>query len=97
VKKVLVSTIDEEFEDLEKGRGPDKKPRKKRGSKKFLDMDSHEFATKHLGMPPEKAKAYVRRGRLGSYGERLTQKLEEMDKKGEKGSDYNRLKKIGEL
>ena len=31
--EVLIKTIDEAYEDLQKGRGPDKKPRKKRGSK----------------------------------------------------------------
>jgi len=32
--KAEISTIDEEFEEFEKGRGPDKKPRKKKLGKK---------------------------------------------------------------
>jgi len=35
MQEVRVVTIDEEFEELQKGRGPDKKPRKRKGSPMF--------------------------------------------------------------
>jgi hypothetical protein len=39
MQEAIVSTIDEEFEELQKGRGPDKQKRKKRGLREWSTIE----------------------------------------------------------